>query len=244
MAKIRPFDTHFWDDQYVSELDPIEKLMYGYFFTSPLSGLSGVYEITKKRIGLDTGIESTMVGKLIQRFIDDHKIAYAKGWVILYNHLRHQPLNPNVCKAISRELKDAPSEVIDELTPDFLAICSKNDIALPKPMDSLSIETRLPKPKPKPKPNGIPSPTESWTKSILRRYEDYRGTKLVTVAPQCQALGKLKAAGLSPDDIWEKLLELEGSSDFWKDNPPDFANLAKNFHKMSNKKKLTYRINK
>lgn len=75
-------------------------------------------------------------------------------------------------------------------------------------------------------------PTGSWTKKILQKYEEYRKVKLGNVSRQCQSLGTLKKIGLSPDDIWVKLLALERSSDFWQDNPPDFINLANNIHKI------------
>lgn len=85
--------------------------------------------------------------------------------------------------------------------------------------------------------NSIP-----WTKDLLMKLEEKRGTKIITVGPQVQALGKLGKAGLSPAVIWEKLLELENLSDWWKENPPDFVNLARNFHRLRGQKSRYHKI--
>lgn len=78
--------------------------------------------------------------------------------------------------------------------------------------------------------------TSSWTKNLLQKLEQRRGSKIVTVGPQLQALGKLKKAGLDPDTIWAKLLALEDLSDFWREHPPDYLNLANNFHRLPQQK--------
>lgn len=79
-------------------------------------------------------------------------------------------------------------------------------------------------------------PAGSWTKIILQRYEEYRKTKIASYGKHLKALGELKKVGLSPEDIWLKLLLLENSSDFWKENPPDFVNLAGNLHRIEKSK--------
>jgi len=81
----------------------------------------------------------------------------------------------------------------------------------------------------------------SWTKSLLQKLEERRGVKIVTVGPQVQALGKLKNVGLDPNAIWGKLQELENKSEFWRENPPDFVNLANNFHKLKGQQSARYR---
>ena len=61
-------NTRFWIDDYISHLDPTEKLMFLYFLTNPLTDICGVYEIPLKNIALDTGIDKEMVEKIIKRF--------------------------------------------------------------------------------------------------------------------------------------------------------------------------------
>ena len=42
--KQRYVNTRFWNDTYVSSLDPIEKLLFIYLLTNEHTNISGVYE--------------------------------------------------------------------------------------------------------------------------------------------------------------------------------------------------------
>ncbi len=111
MSKFRSVNTKFWDDSYISELDPSEKLLYLYFITNPLTDLSGIYEIPLKRISYDTGFNSDMVKKILERFTKDGKVFYFDGWLVLKNFIRNQTLNPSILKGIERSLKNVPQSV-------------------------------------------------------------------------------------------------------------------------------------
>lgn len=104
----RCVSSHFWDDNYVVNLDPIEKLLFLYFLTNPLSRISGFYEISLKRIAFDTGIDKEMVLKIIKRFEKDGKVFYYKGFIILPNYPKFQSLNHNMIKAVKKDLEEAP----------------------------------------------------------------------------------------------------------------------------------------
>ena len=54
-------NTKFWDDTYIVTLDPIEKLLYLYFLTNPLTNICGIYEIQLRRVAFDTGIDKEVV---------------------------------------------------------------------------------------------------------------------------------------------------------------------------------------
>jgi len=106
-------NTRFWDDNYVSNLDPSEKLVFLYYLTNPATNISGVYEITLKRIALDTGFDKEMVTKITDRFIKDEKMIYLDGWVVLINFLKYQNTkSPTVIKGIENELKGIPESII------------------------------------------------------------------------------------------------------------------------------------
>jgi len=90
MAKQRYVNTKFWDDNYVIELDPIEKLLFLYFMTNPLTNIAGIYEISLKRISFDTGIDKEMVLKIISRFSKEKKIYYYENHIIICNFPKHQ----------------------------------------------------------------------------------------------------------------------------------------------------------
>lgn len=111
MAKLRSVNTHFWSDNYVAELDPIEKLLFLYLITNPLTTLAGCYEISERRIAFDTGIDKDMVIKILGRFQDSGKLVYRDGWVLLTNFLSNQSLNDNMRKNVLSELDDAPKWV-------------------------------------------------------------------------------------------------------------------------------------
>jgi len=110
--KNRYVNTKFWTDNYISNLDPTEKLIFIYLLTNPLTNLSGIYEIQLKRIAFDTGIEKEMVDKILQRFEKDDKIAYYNGWIIIVHFMKHQKINPSIRKSIEDNIKKVPEDVM------------------------------------------------------------------------------------------------------------------------------------
>jgi hypothetical protein len=112
MAKTRMINTHFWDDNYIVDLDPIEKLLFLYCLTNPLTNIAGIYEIPLRRIAFDTGIDKEMVLKLLNRFEEDNKMIYADGWLVIVNFVKHQSQNPSVVKGVERVMEDLPDEIL------------------------------------------------------------------------------------------------------------------------------------
>lgn len=105
-------NTRFWDDDYTSNLDPIEKLLFLYFLTNTSTNICGVYEIPLKKIALETGIDKEMVLKIIGRFSNDHRIFYKEGWVVIKNFIKHQnQRSPKIQRGIEIELENAPDFV-------------------------------------------------------------------------------------------------------------------------------------
>lgn len=121
MAKQRYVNTRFWDDDFVIDLDPIEKLLFLYLLTNPLTEIAGAYEITLKRIAFDTGIDKDMVQKILKRFEDADKAVYRDGWLVVKNFIKHQSLNPKIIAGIRKELSKMPQHIAclieTDLTP-------------------------------------------------------------------------------------------------------------------------------
>ncbi len=115
MAKFRYVNTRFWDDAYVTTLDPHEKLLFLYLLTNPLTLISGVYEIETRRMAFDTGIDQQEIGDILDRFEAEGKIIYEKPWLAIVNFLRHQSLNPKVCRGVAVALQDAPMSIMSQL---------------------------------------------------------------------------------------------------------------------------------
>lgn len=116
MAKQRYINTRFWDDGYIVTLDPIEKLLFIYFLTNPLTEICGAYEIPLRRIAFDTGIDSDMVLKMVRRFADADKIIYRDGWVLVCNFIKHQASNPKIEKGIETAVNGCPDWIKDRLS--------------------------------------------------------------------------------------------------------------------------------
>lgn len=105
-------NTRFWDDNYVSNLDPIEKLLFLYFLTNTSTNICGIYEIPIKKVANETGIDKEMVEKIIKRFSRDKKIYYKNGWIGIVNFIKNQnQQSPQVKKGIERELEQVPNDL-------------------------------------------------------------------------------------------------------------------------------------
>ena len=111
MSKNRTINTKFWDDKYISNLDPTEKLLFIYFLSNPLTDLCGIYEVTLKKIAFDTGFDKEMIQKILDRFSEDGKIFYFDSWIIIKNFVKNQSLNPSVIKGMERSFKMVPQSV-------------------------------------------------------------------------------------------------------------------------------------
>lgn len=114
MAKSRMVNTKFWDDAYISELDPIEKLLFLYLLTNSATTICGIYELPVKKMSVDTGIEKEMLLKILGRFAQEDKIIFFKGWVIIKNFTKHQNEgSPTIKRGIEVALEAVPREIMD-----------------------------------------------------------------------------------------------------------------------------------
>jgi hypothetical protein len=129
-------NTYFWDDAFIIDCDPIEKLLFLYFLTNPLTNISGIYEIALKRIAFDTGIDKEMILKILERFTKLNKIHYINGWIIITNFIKNQSSSPHVEAGIIREIDKIPENItqyihgIDTLYRDTLYIVELSKVKL------------------------------------------------------------------------------------------------------------------
>ena len=94
--KLRSINTRIWDDAWVSELTPEQKLIWIYLLTNPLCNLVGIYEITPKRIAFDTGIQIGTVRKALELFEKAKKAFYTDDHILLVNFYANQSMNANM----------------------------------------------------------------------------------------------------------------------------------------------------
>lgn len=109
--KQRYINTKFWNDNYVSELDPIEKLLFIYLLTNGHTNISGIYEVPIKVIAIETGIEVSMLNKILPRL--EEKVRYIDGYVVIRKFLKHQQTQSSL---VSKGIMNC----LDELDRSFL----------------------------------------------------------------------------------------------------------------------------
>lgn len=96
MDKLRSVNTKFWQDPFIEDLNPTEKLLFLYLLTNPLGNILGIYEISIKRISYDTGIGKETIKKAFEGFESVGKVFYFHDYVVLANFLKNQKLNSNM----------------------------------------------------------------------------------------------------------------------------------------------------
>lgn len=154
--KYRYINTKFWNDSYISELDPIEKLLFIYLITNGHTNISGIYEIPLKIMAIETGIDESMFKKIFLRLKD--KIRYIDGIVVIKNFIKHQETGSDTVKVgilnclkdvninflkdvISKGYYDLPRDYMDTLYIPYVEGGIYLDSNLDSDSDSLRADT-------------------------------------------------------------------------------------------------------
>lgn len=114
-TKRRSVQTRFWEDPFVEELSPSEKLLFIYLLTNSQTNLIGIYEVSLKRIAYDTGLNKDTIEKAFKRFEKFGKAIYIDNYVILPNFLKNQSLNNNMQRGAIKEWEDVPKWLKDKV---------------------------------------------------------------------------------------------------------------------------------
>ncbi len=182
MAKQRYINTKFWSDNFIVELNPLDRYLFLYFLTNEHTNICGVYELPLRTMAFETGIEKDMLQKMLERL--KKKIFYIDGWVYIKNFAKHQRNNDSIQKGIARTLKEIPDEIMAKIK------------GIDTDWDSLrqtGTDCDLPKPKPKPKNIYPPNFLLFW-KEYPRKVE------------KSEALKEWKA--IKPNqDLFEKIIK-------------------------------------
>jgi hypothetical protein len=107
MATYRKLHTTFWTDPFVEDLTQEQKLFYLYLITNTKTKQSGIYEITKKYMGFETGFTIEQISDLITHFVNDGKILYSEKYneIAIVNWVKHNlSLSHSVLKCIETDL--------------------------------------------------------------------------------------------------------------------------------------------
>jgi hypothetical protein len=140
MQKNRYINTRFWDDDYIGDLAPLEKLMFLYLLTNSCTNILGIYEITDKRISFDTGIQRQDVKAIMDKFASDGKVKRIKDYVVMINFAKHQEYKGTLYNGALRVYGSLPSHVIDDQdVADIKYYLDTLSIPYPYPIDTPSI---------------------------------------------------------------------------------------------------------
>ena len=109
-------NTRFWSDNYVANIDPLEKLLFLYFITNQYTNICGIYEITAKQIALDTGIDKENIEKVfLPRLRKAEKVYYIDGWIFVKNFLKYQKSSGNVDLGIKNGISCVPKQIMAKI---------------------------------------------------------------------------------------------------------------------------------
>ncbi len=106
MSKKRYINDNIWEDNYIIELSTQEKLLFIYLLTNNRLSICWIYEISIRKIEMETGLSSKIISDTFKKFEKDWKMYY-RDWILLItNFLKNQSLNDNMKKWIERELEE------------------------------------------------------------------------------------------------------------------------------------------
>lgn len=115
--KTRIIHTRIWKDEYFSNLNIKEKIVFIYLLTNENINLCGIYELPDKYICFDTGVSQSDLIKIKNKFMESGKIIFFNGWVKISNHEKYNT-NYSGSKnevAFQREISTISESVLKEL---------------------------------------------------------------------------------------------------------------------------------
>lgn len=109
MAIYRPLQVSFWDDPYILELNPGEKLFYIYLLTNDKTKQCGIYEIPITKMEMELKYSGERLFEMLNKFQNDRKIVYSieTREIAVINWLKYNPVKSfNTAVCVAKELKE------------------------------------------------------------------------------------------------------------------------------------------
>lgn len=103
--------TRFWSDNFIVELNPLDRYLFLYFLTNEHTNICGIYELPLKRMSDETGLEKDMLLKMLKRL--KGKIYYIDGWVYIKNFAKHQSDSDKIKTGIKNGRQLVPKKILD-----------------------------------------------------------------------------------------------------------------------------------
>lgn len=111
MSKQRVVNTSIWSDPwFVDTLSISERYLFIYLFTNEHTNIAGVYEMSLRTMGNETGYDKEELVRMLQKMRP--KVHYADGWVVLRNTIKNQNYHsPKIKTGIDLVIERAPAEL-------------------------------------------------------------------------------------------------------------------------------------
>lgn len=241
--KERMINTRIWSDSWYSNLDPIEKLLFIYLLSNTYTNISGIYEIPLKVVAVETGIDPSMIEKIMPRLAN--KVLYVEGWVVIPNFPKHQKIGSgDVVKGIMREFNDVPPFIQQAALKggwgDGLGMVSDTKPNLTKPNLSVTASKDA---------DPLEDDVTIEEDEDVRRYHGFKrvpedknarlimgkvGIKFPTPLKQMKAISTMLKSGYTDVQILDKWEELT-QDPFWGQKGVDFGIVLSQIGKSINK---------
>ena len=119
--KTRLIHTKFWKDAYTRSLSKDEKYVYFYLLTNEYVNIIWCYEIDIELIAFDTGMDTPIIEKALQKLEADNKIKRFNGYLFLNNAYKYETYSGakndfarmSLEKQMSDEVRDWYLEVVN-----------------------------------------------------------------------------------------------------------------------------------
>lgn len=121
----RMVDTNIWEDAKVEELPMTAKLLWVYVLTSPRGNLAGCYELTMRRVSIDTGLTAEQAREAMRELCGAGLASYSDETceVLVHNWFKHNWSNsPKLLKPLA----EAICAVKDKRFADYLVTAYEN----------------------------------------------------------------------------------------------------------------------
>jgi DnaD/phage-associated family protein len=200
MAGYRQFHTKFWKDEWLIELEPLERYLFSYLFTNELSSISGIYKLPKRVIRNETGLAEKFIDETLKKFQDARKIFYKDGVVWVVNMKQyHKNASPKTMIRVNADVAQIEdcdvktSYLYYEKTGEYCI----DTVSIPGRV-SLILSTILSKNKSENKSDDLP-----LRPNIYSVYEHEIGALTATIAEELELAEKDYPAGWVEDALKE-----------------------------------------
>lgn len=112
--KTRIIHTKFWADDYISDLSPLEKLVFIYYLTNDRVNIIHCFECPDKYVLVDTGVSREVLQRCKDKFQTDNKMRFYNGYVQLLNAGKFE-------RYVGEDNEKKKAKLLEEMSVDVLS---------------------------------------------------------------------------------------------------------------------------